>query len=141
MTLLKSLTEFYKYIDIPFKDLGRDLKGVDCFGLVKYIYKDKLNIDIGETEITAGDFDGIESEIKRFSNMFQRVFEPRIYDIIFCYKSPSERIVNHIALYIGAGRIIHAVNGQGVVIEKAIRNPAYMNMIEGFYRYKGEMNK
>jgi len=131
-----NLQLFYKYLDIPFKDGGRDYSGIDCFGLIKLIYKEKLNKEIKDTEILPGDLDGFENELKTFSNSFQRVFDPKIYDIILCYKSPSEKNINHIALYIGKGRAIHAVNGQGVIIEKFIRNQVYSNMIEGFYRYK-----
>lgn len=39
--------EWYeKYIGIPYKELGRDEDGVDCYGLCLMIYKNELGIDI-----------------------------------------------------------------------------------------------
>jgi len=126
---------FNDYLRIPFLMLGRNRKGCDCWGLVSLIYREKLNIYLPDTNIEPGDYDGFKRESDNFARLFERVFEPELYDVILCYKSPSERVLNHVALYTGNGKGIHAVKGQGVVIEKFINNPVYKNQIEGFYRY------
>ncbi len=35
-----------KYIGIPYKDKGRDLDGLDCWGLLWMIYREQLNIEV-----------------------------------------------------------------------------------------------
>ncbi|MCM1497276.1 MAG: NlpC/P60 family protein [Clostridium sp.] len=35
-----------KYIGIPYKELGRDENGLDCYGLCHKVYKDELGITI-----------------------------------------------------------------------------------------------
>lgn len=34
------------YLSIPFKERGRDLKGCDCWGLVRIIYQQEFSIDL-----------------------------------------------------------------------------------------------
>jgi cell wall-associated NlpC family hydrolase len=45
------MTNWYdKYINLPYKHLGIDPNtGIDCFNLIRYIYKQELNIDIPYT--------------------------------------------------------------------------------------------
>jgi len=51
---------FEKYVGLPFIDGGRDLTGVDCWGLVRLILRSEKNIDTPSYgEISAEDLMGI----------------------------------------------------------------------------------
>lgn len=106
--------ELKDLIGIPYKVHGRDKNGYDCYGLVievmkrlgKYlpdVFYDSLNQDTTEKirVITSG----LPLKI---------VESPTKYCIITMKLKGYE---NHIAVYIGEGKIIHATLEMGVVIE------------------------
>ena len=40
------MINFSKYINLPYKNLGRSFDGVDCYGLIWLIYKGELGIEL-----------------------------------------------------------------------------------------------
>lgn len=53
-----------KYIGIPFVDKGRDIRGCDCWGLVRLVYKNELGIELPTYgEISANDLAAVAKEV------------------------------------------------------------------------------
>lgn len=109
--------EWDKYVGLPFKHLGLDPNtGIDCFNLVKYIYKQELEIEI---PYTTRDWCNIvddywyqqihEDSIKKASSKdygWQLVNSPKEFDVI-TMTIGSSTITNHCGLYIGNSKILH----------------------------------
>ena len=106
-----------KYIGAPFKHLGLDIrKGIDCFNLIKYVYKEELNIDI---PYSTRDWCSIIDEdwyarthedlIKKACNTlhgWEKVGYPEEFDVI-TMTFGSSTITNHCAMYISHNKILH----------------------------------
>ena len=43
---MKKNKKYYQYLHIPYKHLGRDRNGIDCWGLPILYYKEILNIEL-----------------------------------------------------------------------------------------------
>lgn len=121
-----------RYVGIPFKNHGRDLNGLDCYGLVVAIYRDHgiELFDIGE------DYNAKWSLRKKnyfFENQFREWFEvkaPQLLDVVAmknCHGS-----MYHVGVYLGDGRFINTIQA-GTVICWIHR---WREKIQGFYRHK-----
>ena len=124
-----------KYIGIPFKDKGRDETGLDCWGLVRMIYKDKKNIEL---ESRASDYtdvmdkNTVSQTIKTESEKWIKVENPQPFDVVVF------RILGapmHVGLVTDANNMIHCESGSNSVIE-SFKSLKWQNRIMGFYRWK-----
>lgn len=130
---------FDKYIGLPYKNLGRDFKGVDCFGLIYLIYLTERNILLPDFSCLNYQSDWYkEGESIILDNLWADwydVKEPLLYDCIVFYDT-KKRIVNHIGMSIDTYRFIHITEGSYVMITKL--NNFYISRIHRVLRYKGE---
>jgi cell wall-associated NlpC family hydrolase len=126
-----------EYLGIPYKHLGRSLKGFDCWGFVVHIYKNYLGIKV---------FDLVE-EVKydknwsyenkdyiteyRDENVWKEVNKPRFLDIMLF--NNYKKIPNHAGIYLSKNKFIHAVEKVGIVVSKL--EEQWIRRLKGFYRY------
>jgi murein DD-endopeptidase len=121
------MTTFNKYINIPFKHHGRDFNGCDCFGILKLMYTNELNINLPDYEYS---FDWNQTHnhiIDNIRNNWIEVNPPyKKYDcLVFC-TTYNSKIANHIGVYIGDNKFIHIQENQFSRIER----------LDGFYSKK-----
>ena len=97
--------EAIKYIKLPYVDGGNSLtKGTDCSGFTKLIYA-KYGIDLPRTPSAQNKVGTIISAEKA-----------RPGDLLVETYPEGERYDGHSGIYLGAGKMISAMPGDGVVV-------------------------
>lgn len=98
------LDEAYKWLGTPYKYGGTTKKGADCSGFVQVVYKDALDIKLPRVSREMGDF-------------CKKVDKGKMYpgDLVFFAIGKSKK-VNHVGMYVGENKIIHASASKGVII-------------------------
>lgn len=125
-----------KYLGIPYINMGRDIKGVDCWGLVVIIFKDILNVDLPDTldkyEIDWS-YKGKNYFNDCYVDRFTREITPQYLDIILIKNSKG--ISNHAGVMVDSKHFIHAAEKAGVIVSN-IKDSIWINRIEGYFRLK-----
>ncbi len=119
-------TNLKKYIGLPFKDGGRDFDGVDCWGLVRLVWKEEYGIimpdmgdayssafargEVGKTAIMleSGEWNEDVSHLPR-----------RLFDVlVFSFGT----LDLHVGLWVADGEMLHVMRGMDTVIERCNTN-------------------
>ena len=107
---------FGKYINIPYRNKGRDFNGVDCFGLIWLIYKSELEIDLPDfTELNyhknwyEEKEEFILDNFRKYEGIkWKKVDKPyKLFDALIFYNRCEGVIANHIGLFIGGNKFLH----------------------------------
>ena len=123
--------KFLDLVGVPFCDGGRDLSGLDCWGLTREIYS-RFGYDFPLYEISCYDIVNVNQEMERNRAFWKRHFPPNIpVPSVVTFKISSP-VINHVGVFIGEGRFIHTRELTGTVIEK-LDSPVWRHRIEGFY--------
>jgi cell wall-associated NlpC family hydrolase len=106
------------YVGIPFVARGADRSGVDCYGLVRLVFLERLGVDLpsfAESYVTtreSADIAALLSDARQSPE-----WEPvqagaeREFDVALCRIGD---FASHVAIVIGGGRMLHADHKSGV---------------------------
>ena len=115
------MERYLKYEGFPYRHLGdSSTSGIDCFNLIRLVYKEELGIDI---PLSTSSFCYDQSEqwySKTNSPLFSKqsaekvglksVKIPKEYDVIVM-SIGTTNVANHCALYLGKDRILQTMIG------------------------------
>ena len=123
-----------KYLGIPYKMMGRDMNGLDCYGLIMSIYKDMGYdlFDISQNYNAGWSFEGKNFFYENYYKEWDIVENPEPLDIVLFHNGMG--IANHGGVFLSTNKIIQSCQA-GVVIAR-LYNQNIKNRIEGFYRLR-----
>lgn len=112
MRNIGDLSWLNRYIGKPYKYGGRDLEGLDCYGLVKLIYQDRYGLKLPDWLVDEIDLKGRSGHIGSVvcSGAFTEMQDPADGDFAVCYRT---KLAHHIGIFYGGG-IIHCSEPLGV---------------------------
>jgi len=133
--------EYADLIGVPFLNQGRDIKnGLDCYGLVKEVFA-RCDKEIGEYWCDAYNKEYINKVLRQavsttsWKEIDYQNGEPIPVPALVAlrFNSPPG-IVNHTAVYIGNGLMIHTRERIGVCVDR-IDSPMWRKQIVGIYEF------
>jgi cell wall-associated NlpC family hydrolase len=111
--------------------VGKPYEDFNCWDLVRKLYQDVYNLDVHQDYgCDVPDREECESLIKTNKGEFFKSDKPEPGDIMLL------RILGvecHIGMYLGVGKFIHSLKGNGVVIDSVSR---YSTRVNGYYRHR-----
>lgn len=130
---------FGKYIGIPYKNLGRDFSGCDCYGLVYLVYKTELGIvlpDYTELQYSKDWYKEENHILENIDSKWSKVEETpyKIFDALIFYGIGFTTVANHIGIYIGDDKFLHVFSSSTSMISRLEK---FSNKLYGVMRYIG----
>lgn len=129
-----------KYIRIPFVELGFDKEGCHCWGLVCFVYKKELGIDLPKYDnITADQIRAMllaKDEQIKSGNWLPAVGPYQRMDVIVLTGADDKgrNVERHVGLYAGNGYVLHVEKGTDSTCDH-VDSIMFKQRIRRAYRY------
>ncbi len=101
-----------RWLGIPYRYGGNDRKGIDCSGLAVQLYREVFRYKLPRNAA---------AQRKLGYAVHPPYLKPG--DLLF-FRFKGEEGIEHVAVYLGDGRFVHASRSRGVVINK-LNDPYY----------------
>lgn len=127
------LDYLYNLIGVPYKDDGRTLDGLDCYGLLYLVYKSVYKVEVPSlTGVYTGivDKSDLSVMVESKHTIWSIVDKPQLGDVLL-FRVGRKR---HVGLWLGNGKMVHSVNNSSVCIEK-YDNFYWKEKLIGIYRH------
>jgi len=107
-----------RYVGLPFLDGGRDLSGLDCWGLVRMVYAERLGVALPEYgEISAKDLVRVARAMEVGKNDgWQTVSVPQALDVALMRSGQGGRLVVHVGVMVDNRRVLHVEQATAAVV-------------------------
>ena len=125
------------YIGIPFAPDGRSRDGLDCWGLVQLVYRERLGIELPGydgvfKEESADNLRIVSDLMDRERAKWTRVREPAEFDVLLM--RIHGRLVSHVGICLPKSRMLHILKGISSVVEPTA-GMHWKDRIVGAYRH------
>ena len=122
-----------KYIGIPYKQKGRDFDGIDCWGLVRLIYKEEYNVQLPSfvNDYTEDDTIRIQDLVAQYKEGWEQLDEPQEGCVVLFRILGTE---SHIGVAISSTQFIHAREKYTSAVE-SFDSTAWKNRVIGYFKY------
>lgn len=126
------------YISLKYLKKGRDKDGIDCWGLVKLIYKEQYNIELPSfaEEYEAEQQTKIEQLIALGKEGWEKVETPTIGDVALLRVNG---LFMHVGVVVSPNQFIHVSEHTNTTVER-FDTGLWKHRVEGFYRYVEKVN-
>jgi hypothetical protein len=124
---------FEKYIGIPYLEKGRDTAGLDCWGLVRLIYKEVYNIDLPsfQDSYVLEDDERIAELFAQYKEGWQPVETPVCGDLVL-FRILG--VTQHVGVMINNTQFVHVRQNSNSAVE-SVANAKWAKRVVGFYKY------
>ncbi len=125
-----------KYVGLPFKDGGRDMQGVDCWGLVRLVLQTECGIEVPSYgEINASELLKICHKIAEDAQRepWLPVINPQAFDVAVMRKrlGPS-----HVGIMFNRFNMLHVEAATSAVLIN-IKHPSVAFRSTNYFRHRG----
>lgn len=126
-----------RYIGIPFVDGGRDISGVDCWGLVRLVYSEVLNIDLPSYgEISAQKLLAISKAISKGQESWVEPDTPEPLDGVLMRHSSRTSLIGHMGILADRANVLHIEESTASCVVP-LNHYSVRFRVAGFRRYVG----
>lgn len=124
------------YIGLPFREDGRDREGLDCWGLVRLVYSERLGVDLpaysGEfTDSSRATLRKVAALMEERSRLWREVPEPREYDVVLLR---AGQLYCHVGLFVPRHDLLHIEAGIDSAREP-LTSPRRRHSVVGYFRH------
>jgi len=121
---------------VKFVERGREETRADCWGLVRLIYKNELNVDLPsfldyKTTKQCRKITKMMDE-EREMNWEEVSGSEKPFDVILIREAG---FAMHVGVVIGKGLMVHCQNGSDTTVANYKTNKDWTSKVEGIYRY------
>jgi hypothetical protein len=133
---IDQLMRFDCFVGIPYQDRGRSLVGLDCYGLVRLVYRELRGIDLPshvERYTTTADQAAIAGLIAGELDPWDEIAAGSeiTFDAVLLRDG---RFISHVGVVVTPGLMLHVAQGETSRIER-YGSGALKHRVVGFYRF------
>ena len=129
-----------EYVGKPYVLDGRDDHGLDCWGLVRAVYMDRLDIELPDYGmVSAADSEAVAQALAAGAEAgpWRKVDKPMAMDVVGLWgRVNGKRMMNHVGVYVGGQSMLHSQAKTLCCIERIDRGK-FAQRVAGFWRYVG----
>lgn len=101
----KVIAEGKRWLGTPYRYGGLSRNGIDCSGLVQVVFDKSVGVKLPHNS---------RDQAMKARKVSRKDLRPA--DLVFFVSSPGGNRINHVAIYIGDGKIIHSTTSRGVIV-------------------------